>query len=115
MINTWEDFNKEYSEDFWLKDVSIEQAREYVNHCFDLYEKEGFAKVYWTPYDDEDLTEHIGKTFKVIKRMDESNYDLEILPVWKIQFDNGQVHEAYPEEIIPSEMKNNGCKLEGII
>jgi hypothetical protein len=43
--------------------------------------------------------------------MGEPDYDLEVLPVWKIQFEDGQIHEAYPEEIIPSEMKNNGCKL----
>jgi hypothetical protein len=113
-INSWEDFNKEYPEDFWLNDVSIEQAREYVNHCFDLYEKEGFAKEYWTPYEDKSLTQHIGKSFKMIKRMGEPEYDLEALPAWLIKFEDGEEIEAYPEEIISSQMIANGCKAASL-
>lgn len=33
--------------------------------------------------------------------------DLESLPAWMIQFDDGETMVAYPEEIIPSEIKLN--------
>ena len=31
--------------------------------------------------------------------------DLEYLPMWKIQFENGDITEAYPEEICLEERK----------
>jgi hypothetical protein len=34
--------------------------------------------------------------------------------MWNIKFSDGTVIGAYPEEIIPGEMKENGCPLEGI-
>lgn len=40
--------------------------------------------------------------------------DLSSLPMWNIKFSDGTVIGAYPEEIIPREMKENGCPLEGI-
>lgn len=44
--------------------MTEDQEREFVNECFNLYEKEGFSKVFWS------------------------------------------------DEVIPSEMTDNGCKLE---
>lgn len=35
--------------------------------------------------------------------------DLECLPMWIIQFEDGFELEAYPEEIVPREMIDNGC------
>ena len=43
------------------------------------------------------------KPFKVLSRCKEGEWDLECLPAWNIEFENGDTLEAYPEEI---------CKLE---
>lgn len=40
----------------------------------------------------------------------EERKDLSSLPMWNIKFEDGTVFGAYPEEIIPSEMKANGYR-----
>ena len=106
-IMTWEKLRAQYPED--REKMSIQREREYVNHCFDLYEKEGFSKTFWTPYEDE--AQHIGKKFKVLQRTPEERNDLCTLPLWDIEFEDGLQLTAYPEEIIPSEIKANGGKI----
>lgn len=81
----------------------------FVNDCFTLYEKEGFAKKFWTPYDEN--KQRIGQPFTVVSKCSIENSDLECLPMWQIKFADGTCIDAYPEEIIPSEMRNNGCKI----
>lgn len=98
--------------------MSEEQEKEFVNDCFDCYEQEGFSKVFWTQ--GGDYPEYVGKPFTVVGRTplwDENNKnqmtaDLECLPMWNIRFEDGFVMAAYPEEIIPREMKDNGCPEE---
>ena len=51
--------------------------------------------------------EYHGKKFTVIGRSTEDDTDLTCLPMWKIRFEDGTETAAYPEEIIPSEIKNN--------
>ena len=51
---------------------------------------------------------------KVVERCSTKDSDLSSLPMWNIKFQDGTIIGAYPEEIIPSEMKNNGCTLNGI-
>ena len=58
--------------------------------------------------------ERIGQSFKVVGRCSTKDSDLSSLPMWNIKFSDGTVIGAYPEEIIPREMKENGCPLEGI-
>lgn len=109
MINTWDDMKKEFP----VREIMTpEQEKEFVSHCFTLYEKEGFSKVFWTPY--EDFNAFIGKKFSVLGRISDTEVDMEVLPMWRIRFDNGRETNAYPEEIIPFEMRANGCTLEGI-
>ena len=96
-------------------DMNLKQEIEYVNDCFDKYEKEGFSKIFLSPYDLNRVGNNQGKSFKVLGRMrlaaevDNGEYtsDLESLPSWMIQFDDGETMVAYPEEIIPSEIKLN--------
>ena len=38
--------------------------------------------------------------------------DLASLPMWNIKFSDGLIIGAYPEEIIPREMKANGCPID---
>jgi hypothetical protein len=59
-----------------------------------------------------DFEEYYNKPFKVIDRLTEKECDLECLPMWKIKFEDGEIIHAYPDEIVPSEMISNGCKLE---
>lgn len=113
MINTWDELFEKYPIEHW-DELTDEQAVEFTNHCFNLYEKEGFAKRYWTPYSDDYLSKFVGKPFEVVRRLDMDDYDIETLPGWMIRFEDGVQIEAYPEEIIPSEMRANGCKLEDI-
>lgn len=102
---TFEEINKKIPKD--REEMSKDEEREFVNACFEAYETEGFAEKFWSPY--ESLEDYIGKPFKVVKRCTEENYDLECLPAWRIEFEWEEGIDAFPEEIIPSEMKANGC------
>lgn len=97
-------------------DTSIDQMRKYVDDCFSTYENEGFSKVFVSPYDlfPKDQS-YQGKPFAVMGRVREmtdndrgkDTSDLECLPMWIIKFEDGYTMGAYPEEIIPSEIKAN--------
>ena len=91
-------------------EMTKEQERDFVNDCFDLLEKEEFSKVFWS--NGGDYEEYHNKPFKVLRRLDEESCELECLPMWEIQFEDGTEIHAYPDEIIPSEMIYNGCKLK---
>lgn len=43
---TWEEMNIKYPED--RHEMTEEREREFVNDCFELYEKEGFSRKYWS-------------------------------------------------------------------
>jgi len=109
-----ETFDKEHmglDDEFSVIDrenMTIEQEKKFVNDCFDAYEKEGFSNIFWTPYDA--LNNRIGQNFSVIRRVQEGEEDLRSLPMWCIKFEDGHTSPAYPEEIILSEMINNGYK-----
>lgn len=105
---TWENMREKYP--MYRDDMTVEQEREFVKDCFGCYESEGFSKVFWSI--GGDFKEYHNKPFKVLYRLDEKSCDLECLPMWEIQFEDGETIHAYPDEIIPSEMKANGCTLE---
>ena len=71
------------------------------------------------PEDRHEMTKErereFGRSFEVIGRTTEKDADLECLPMWKIRFDDGFEMDAYPDEIIPSEMANYGCPKEYLI
>lgn len=110
MIKTWEDLWKEYPE--YRDEMSADRERAFVNECFNLYEAEGFAKVFWSPYIEG---KYNGMKFRVIGRSPEDRNALYLQPLWDIEFENGTPLTVYPEEIIPSEMKANGCPKEYLI
>lgn len=107
---TWEQIEAKYPEDRSKMPVEMEKA--FVKDCFDCYEQEEFAKKFWTPH--SDYAERIGQSFKVIGRCSTEDSDLSSLPMWDIEFPDGVIIGAYPEEIIPREMKRNGCSLDEI-
>lgn len=98
----WDELYEKYPED--RERMSKTREREFVKCCFDIYEKEGFSEKFWSPY--EDGAKHIGKSFKVLNRTTEENNCLSCLPLWDIELEDGTLLTAYPEEIIPSEIKN---------
>ena len=56
---------------------------------------------------------YIGKPFKVIGRCEEGKeWDLESLPAWNIEFEDGHKMSAYPEEIYLNDMLANGYEPE---
>lgn len=89
-----------------------EREKAFVGDCYRLYEKEGFNKKFWS--NGGDFKQYHGKAFSVIGRTpiyDGNNRgaDLECLPMWQIRFEDGTEISAYPDEVIPSEMKDAGC------
>lgn len=103
---TWDEINSKYPTG--RSHLNEKKETEFVNDCFNAYENEGFANKFWSPYTDH--KQRIGQKFKVIGRCSTDDCDLSCLPMWNIKFSDNSVITAYPEEIIPSEMKSNGCK-----
>lgn len=112
-VESWEDMKKKYPID--RDEMTEEEETSFVNDCFALYEKEGFSPRYWSPFSDN--VERVGLEIAVTGRIeigmvhDASGlaHDLSSLPMWKARFADGEEFEVFPEEIIPSQMKANGC------
>ena len=88
--------------------LSIEEEKNFVSDCFDTYEHIGFAETFGTPYTGE--RKYVGMKFTVLGRVrelseDENGADLECLPMWNIQLENGDTMAAYPEEICLAERR----------
>lgn len=86
------------------------QERKFVNNCFFIYENIGFTDTFGTPYTGETkYKKYTGMRFTVLGRVKEitedkeHGADLECLPMWYIQFENGDIVAAYPEEICLAE------------
>lgn len=96
--------NKEFNEKWngrYRPGMELSETREYISDCFDMFETEGFCNLFESPYGN--MKENNGKTFKVIRRCTEKDWDVECLPAWVIEFQDGQRIDALPEEI---------CKIE---
>lgn len=105
---TWDELNEKYPEA--RDEMSVDRERDFLKDLYDVYETVGFVDKFWTPFDlhDEDKS-YVGKPFKVIGRCEEGKeWDLESLPAWKIEFEDGHKMNAYPEEIYLKDMIANG-------
>ncbi len=109
---TEQEFNKKWGEDVDPYNLSDEELVQFKNDCFEVYETTGFAETFKSPYDDEG--EHNGQKFTVLRRAkpynfndenDKGDVDLENLPVWLVQFEDGNTAYCYPEEICLLERK----------
>lgn len=110
-LNSWVDMKRKYPIE--REEMTEEQEKEWLEDCYSLYEREGFARCFWSC--GGDYKEYHEKPFKVIRRTEEKDgFDMECLPAWRIQFEDGEFLDAYPDEIIPSEMISNGCKIENL-
>ena len=93
---SFEELNNAYGDDRSM--LTPKEHETYVLHCYDLYESSGFVNSYDSPYESE--SENNGRKFTVISRVGfDEDYDTECLPVWHIEFENGEKHDAYPEDI----------------
>ena len=110
MKECWENLYKKYglyNSNKTRNDLTEDEERNFVNDCFDLYEHIGFTDTFGTPYTDEQ--KYVGMKFSVLDRVkdisqdQENGADLECLPMWNIQFENGDQMAAYPEEICLAE------------
>ena len=83
--------------------MTDEEFFQFKQDSFELYETTGFSDVFHSPYDDE-IHNHNGKPFKVLRRATEKECDLEAMPMWVVLIgDEKEPYYCYPEEI---------CKLE---
>ena len=80
-----------------VDELSDKQLLEFKTDCFSLYENTGFLEHFNSPYDEEG--EHNGMKFKVLRRANLNECDLEAMPIWFIEFENGDNAYCYPEEI----------------
>ena len=112
---TWAEMGIKYPNGKFIEELPEEKYREYINDCFDAYENnDKFATIWWSPYW-EDVP--FGAKIVSIRRAEEERdqVDLDCMPMWIIQFDNGHSQAAYPEELILSERKANGCPEEYLV
>lgn len=86
-------------------DMTDEQFVEFKNDCYEMYEETGFIDKFDSPYDDigGGMHEHNGMKFKVLRRATTEECDLEAMPLWYIEFENGDTAYCYPEEICKAE------------
>ena len=81
-------------------ELTSKEEKAYINKCYELYEKIGFADIF--QFKDSDYRHYNGLKFKILKSVsvNDNRYDLEVLPMWHIQLSNGVYADAYPEEIV---------------
>lgn len=105
-VHSWKEMQEKYP--MGREEMSEEEEEAFVADCYKLYEKEGFSPKYWSPFTDN--AERVGTSIEIVGRIEvDTSHDLGVLPMWKARLD-GQEFEVFPEEVIPSEMKANGCR-----
>ena len=102
MDTNMEEINMRSLEELLKNDISrenmtVEEERMFVEYWFNNYEETGFLEKFHQVYDETDAFNN--KPFKVLSRCKEGEWNLECLPAWNIEFENGETLEAYPEEI----------------
>ena len=104
---TLEDYEKTWGAKIADRDYyfDIEELFMMKQDAFEMYEETGFIEKFDSPY--EELGKN-GMSFKVIRRGSETldQIDLENLPMWLIEFENGEQAFCYPEEICKVEHQN---------
>lgn len=109
MYTNFKDLHKAYGFDNPSKsreDLTEDEEIAFVNDCYETYEHIGFTDTFDTPYTDN--KKYVGMKFIVVGRVkelsvDKDGVDLENLPMWNIQLENGDTIAAYPEEICLAE------------
>ena len=94
-----EEFDAKWGETPNRSKMDFETELEFIEDAFNMYETSGFSATYHSIYEEE--KDFNGVAFQVIGRASYSNgdCDLEQLPMWHIEFEDGTKHMAFPEEI----------------
>lgn len=87
---TWKDVN--------LDELDHDELLKNKEACYELYEKTGFLTFLDSPYM-KGANGWNGTPFKVLRRATTDEADLEVMPIWLIQYENGEKAYCYPEEI----------------
>ena len=84
-------------------EMGFEEELMFVDDCFDTYEAIGFLERFRNQYSETEKYDN--QPFSVVGRItySQDDVDLELLPMWRIRFENGEIIEAYPEEICRAE------------
>ena len=100
---TWNEIEKKYP--MLREEMDDETHVAFVMDCFEAYESEGFADTFLDVHGQD--TEHDGAPFKVVRRLEylDGDCDLECLPMWEIEFEDGAMMDCFPEEITICERK----------
>ena len=106
---TWAEMKIKYPNGGFIDELPIDKYREYIQDCFDAYENENdFATVWWSPYHED-----IPDGTKIISRRraeeDRDQVDLDCMPMWIVEFENGKQMAVYPEELSIRERRMNRC------
>lgn len=81
-------------------DITEEEAREWLEACYEHYEEECELMETYGGMDTDENTFGYGKPFEVIRHVDynDDEYAFSEKPLWIIEIDNEEV-AAYPDEI----------------
>lgn len=95
-----EEFDAKWGEMPNRSEMDFETELEFIEDAFNMYETSGFSATYHSIGID-DGKDFDGVAFQVIGRASYANLDcdLEQLPMWHIEFEDGTKHMAFPEEI----------------
>ena len=95
-----EQFDAKWGEMPNRSEMDFETELEFIEDAFNMYETSGFSATYHSIGID-DGKDFDGVAFQVIGRASYANLDcdLEQLPMWHIEFEDGTKHMAFPEEI----------------
>ena len=95
---TNKEFNEKWDDKAYNNMLANNGWDEYVQDCFDMYETEGFADTFESPY--EEFKRLNGKKYNVVRRLTtEDGIENECLPMWLVEFENGERVICFPEEI----------------
>ena len=95
--------NKAYTALMERKDDWAEEYAKYLEDCYSMYEETGFTPTFKSIYSSYPK-QYNGLHFKVLRRATpEDGFDLECLPAWEVEFENGERFICFPEEICKAE------------
>ena len=91
-----------------MNTIDFETELEYIEDAFNMYETSGFSATYHSIGID-DGNNFDGLAFQVIGRASYANGDCDIeqLPMWHIEFEDGTKHMAFPAEITKIERERH--------
>lgn len=93
---TIEEFSEKWNT-FFVDDIEENDIDEYIEDYYSALEHNGFNETFKDVF--SDTAQYNGSKFKVIRRLTKDECDVESMPMWKIQLENGFEFDAFPEEI----------------